>query len=497
MKKNNAITKREGRSQKAGRGGKPTHWISLVTVILLGTGVAIAIAIAFTPQEPLEDFPPDASRSMEPPLAAASHGNGNAPETATRVLFPAPDEKITVEDLTAELLAMAERLASEFQTSVDALHASAMTFAEFKQSKRAQEVWQQCIELKPKEAGPYVGLASILSQRGEDEQAVALLKNTLQSGKRSAELVAELASGLSKLGELEQADTVLEQGLKWFPESPDILTQRGTIDVQLQRFESAERAFRKAIECGGKPTSLQIMLSNVLTRQGKTEEASKLRSGPESTDAPISTNPSTGSTGSTGFDNLYLKTLRGLAVKLFSIGSRAAIENGNPTLAEQWLLRSVAIEPKDLTAYMELSAVYRRTNRFQQALSVQEKLLELQPDNVLNHINLASVASQLGRYDIAERTLSEATRVSPNVAFPFAELAKIHLGKRELSKAKQMITTARNLEPAKTEWHVMGAMIAESMGDAPGAVECLKRAFELSPNDESIAALLKAAQSAK
>lgn len=407
------------------------------------------------------------------------------------VPFPTADGDVTVERLKAELLATAERLISEFGSSVEGLHAAAMTFAEFKQSKRAQEVWQKCVELNPKEVGPYIGLASVLSQRGDDEQAVKLLKDAFNKGQRSAELISELAIGLSKLGELEQADTLLNEGVALFPFSSDIMTQRGTLDLQMQRVESAEQAFRKAIELGGNVKTVQIMLANTLTRQGKTEEAAKLRT------LSAEANSEVAKDQSPGFDSIYLQSLRGLAVKLFQIGSRAASANGKQLLADEWLMRAIAIEPSDLTSYMELSALYRRSNRMQQALEVQKKLLELQPNNVINHINLASVASQLGRYDLAERVLSDATRVNPDVAFPFAELAKIHLGKRELSKAKQMITTARNLEPLKAEWHVMGAMIAEALGDAAGVVDCLKHALEITPNDPSLIALLKAAEAAK
>lgn len=468
-----------GGPKKTSRDGKPTHWLSLALMILVGTGLTIAIAIVLTPEKPLPEVQ---SEPIDP---------GPQLATAPSVRFPTPDGEISVEQLQSELLAMAERLASEFGSNVEGLHAAAMTFAEFKQTKRAQEVWQKCLELKPKEVGPYVGMASILSQRGDDEQAVKLLQNAFKTGQRSAELLAELASGLSKLGELEQADAILNEGVASFPESHEIMTQRGTIDMQLQRVESAERAFRKSLELGGNTKAVQMMLANALARQGKTEEATQLRSLSEVTSSAAAKDRSP------GFDTIYLTNLRALAVKLFQIGSRAAIENDKPLLAEEWLLRTLAIEPNDLSTYMELSAVYRRTKRLKEALEVQEKLLELQPKNVLNHINLASVASQLGRYDLAERVLTEATLVSPEVAFPFAELAKIHLSKREFSKAKQMITTARNLEPLKTEWHVMGAMIAESLGDAPGVVSCLKRALEITPTDQNLIALLKAAESAK
>jgi len=462
------------------RHNKPTNWLLLAIVIFVGTGLIIAISILLTPETPFTEQDETGTAPLK-----------NLPTPSQlKLLFPPPDPDVSVERLKIELLAMAERLDLEFPSSVEGLHAAAMTFAEFKQTKRAEETWRKCIELKPKEVGPYVGMASVLSQRGEDEQAVALLRNASKSGQTSAELVAELAGGLSKLGELDQADAVLNEGVQSFPNSAEIMTQRGTIDMQLQRVESAERAFRKAIELGGESKAIEIMLANSLTRQGKTEEAKQLQISSASK-AQDPTKPL-----SPGFEITYLKTLRGLAVRLFQIGSRAALANGKPLLAEQWLLRTISIEPTDLSTYMELSAVYRRSNRIPDALQVQEKLLELQPENVLNHINLASVASQLGNYALAERVLTQAIQISPDVAFPFAELAKIHLGNRELSKAKQRIATAAQLEPLNVEWHVMSAMVAEALGDVPGVIKSLKRATELSPGDQQIKILLLSAEAA-
>lgn len=467
-----------------GQRGKSTNRLSLVLLVFLGTGLSIALAILLTPEKPLShEDQTEGQPQLKKPIVLGSN-----PTTERLVPFPATDNEVTVEGLQTELLAMAERLDSEFSSSVDGLHAAAMTFAEFKQTKRAEETWRKCLALNPVEVGPYVGLAAVLSQRGDDEQAVTLLRDALESGKKSAELMSEIAKGLSNLGELELADAVLKEGVEFFPDCVEIWAQRGTVDMQLQRIESAETAFRKAIELGGDSKSLQIMLANSLTRQGKTQEAQQLPS-----NTKIS-NPIPSKDQLPTFEITYLKTLKGLAVRLFQIGSQAAIANGKPLLAEEWLLRTIAIEPSDLSTYMDLSAVYRRTNRLKEALEVQERLLELQPKNVLNHINLASVASQLGRYDLAERVLSEATVISPEVAFPFAELARIHLGKREWSKAKQQITKARNLEPRNVEWHVMGAMVAEALGDAQGVIQCLKLALAITPEDNNLHAMLKAAE---
>ena len=77
---------------------------------------------------------------------------------------------------------MADLLALEFENSAESLHVAAMIFAELKQTNKAESIWRKCTDLKPKDLGPYVGLATVLSQRGDDTQSVQLLEEVRKSG---------------------------------------------------------------------------------------------------------------------------------------------------------------------------------------------------------------------------------------------------------------------------------------------------------------------------
>ncbi len=464
-----------------------TNWPGLVVLILLGTGFSIALVIFLTPADPSPE-----RMTAESSFSSAKATVGETrPLIKHRVPFPEVDDNFSVDQLQSELLAMADLLSLEFENSAESLHVAAMIFAELKQTKKAEHTWRKCTGLKPKNLGPYVGLANLLSQRGDDTQSVQLLEKVRESGQKSVELFVDLASGLSKLGELERADAIVKDGIVSFPHDASLYIQRGVIDTQLRRYETAEIAFRRAIELGDNSKSTQIMLANVLGRGGKREEAELVRAAIENRDKNASQEVST------TFEDSYRKTLRNLAVRFFHLGAHVAIVEGKPLLAEQWLLRTIAIEPNNFTTYMELSSVYRRSNRLDEAFEVQELLLERQPQNVLNHINFASVASQLGKYELAERVLVDAISTNPGVAFPYAELARIHLSKREFSMAKERITKAQKLEPRNMEWHLIGAMVAEELGDASSAIESLQQAREIAPNDPRLQAFLNAKQSEK
>jgi tetratricopeptide (TPR) repeat protein len=456
-----------------------SRWYAMLAAIAVGVGLIIVCAVLLTPLEPVPIDPNSTPLVVEKkPLS----GQDPASPIIRRNVLPKSDDDLTVEKLQSEMVQVAARLTTEFSTVSDALHVAAMTYAELKQTQNAENVWRACIELKPTEVGPYVGLAANLIQRGQQAEAIEIL-NDIRKSKTSGELYCELAKALLDEGELDSAGETLREGIAVYPSDPSLWLQKGLIESQLSQFDSAEFAIRKAIELGDGSRATANAFLGVLLRQGKTEEAQKIREAISRGPAEPAESGAGGSAKNDTFQSTYMSTLRALAVRLFRMAAAVASNQKQSAIAEQWLLRCVAIRPNDLETYMDLSKLYRRENRIEDALEVQERLLQLQPQNVLNYVNLASVAFQLGRFDQAEKVLVEATKVCPDEPFPFGELARINLAKRNFSAVRRLASKAIKLEPQNVEWYLMAAIAAEALGDAENYNSLLQQARRISPND--------------
>jgi Flp pilus assembly protein TadD len=451
----------------------------MLASIAVGVGLIIVCAVLLIPLEPVPIEPTSTLLAVEKkPLS----DRDPASPVHRRNVLPESDDNLTVEKLQSEMVQVATRLTTEFSTVSDALHVAAMTYAELKQTQNAENVWRACIELKPTEVGPYVGLATNLIQRGQQAEAIKIL-NDVRKSKTSGELYCELAKALMDEGELDSAGEVLREGITAYPSDASLWLQQGLIESQLSHFDSAEFAIRKAIELGDGSRATANAFLSVLLRQGKTEEVQKIREAISRGPAEPAELAAGGSAENDTFQSTYMSTLRALAVRLFRMAASVASNQEQSVIAEQWLLRCVAIRPNDLETYMDLSSRYRRENRIEDALEVQERLLQLQPQNVLNYVNLASVAFQLGRFDQAERVLVEATKACPDEPFPFGELARINLAKRNFSAVRQLASKAIKLEPQNVEWVLMSAIAAEALGDAENFNSLLQQARRISPND--------------
>ena len=132
---------------------------------------------------------------------------------------------------------------------------------------------------------------------------------------------------------------------------------------------------------------------------------------------------------------------------------------------------------------MDLSSLFRKTKRLDKAIACQVELLDRQPENVLNYINLASVASQTGDFEFANRTLLNATKRFPEVPYPLGELARFALAKGDFEGARAWLAKAISLEPNNVEWYFMSAMVAKEKGNKEEFSLMMNQASKLAPND--------------
>ena len=441
--------------------------------VFSGTILCISIVVFFTPMDPIPTGQETPNVETKNPAAISPASL----ENMRRELFPLVDQSTSVEQLQSELSSTAELLMSQFPRSPEAYHVAAMIFSELKQTQNAESAWRKCIEFRPTESGPYVGLASLLMDKGGDEEAISLLEQLRGSSVRTGEVFSELARGLINLGELEKAKLILDDGIREFPKEAGLWRNKGILETQVREFENAELSLRRSIELGDRTNSTVNALVTVLMRNQKAEEANRIRQ------ANLVEKEVSESEKSDTFQIDYEIALRKVAVRLLRLSSAVAVKEIKFEMAERFLTRAISLIPNELECYMDLSSLFRKTKRLDKAIACQVELLDRQPENVLNYINLASVASQTGDFEFANRTLLNATKRFPEVPYPLGELARFALAKGDFEGARAWLAKAISLEPNNVEWYFMSAMVAKEKGNKEEFSLMMNQASKLAPND--------------
>lgn len=448
---NNSSAEPVGRVEPENQGPQRGRYMRLVLFAAIVALSVVIVAVLLTP--------PDESAPVKVP---DKRPTAKTVPPASVVLASKPAE-VSNEALQTELTEEIESLQSEFPQSPRALHVAAGAYVKLHQTDKARKLWKKCIELDPRHLGPRLGLATIMSEKGEDAQAIDMLKKALAAGNASAELYYRLASACSKVGEVEKAESVIQSGVEAFPGVGINWLLLGQIQNQLQKYEAAERSLRKSIELGEESSDVYFALANACQRQGKSDEAVEYRKRfselKEQESGPSEGQP---------FQAVYQQALRPVVVSSLLSAAVIHVNQGKDEAAEQLFLRANALAPDNRQVLEELVSYYRKQGRVADAVVVQERLVELAPKNLVYRLNLATVASRIGEWTTAESALQKARQLAPDHVLPYIGLAHLRLQTGNLREAREYAQQAIECRPTARGYALL-ALICRQQGDTKAA----------------------------
>jgi len=466
-------TSKEILSVKARAGA--IRWPLLLASALVVAVAIIGVAVWLTPLDDDEIMESVAAESGAQTGAGAAD-QPKVPRKLKRVSVASlnlPTERLDIEasELRSELEDLAAELVAQDAKDWRATHIAAQTYAELKLTTQAEEVWRSCVARDVQEAGPYAGLGLLLIESGRDQEASTLLKDSYAKGIESEELLIALAESLENLGQLDEAEAVLRDARGKYPQSSKLLLTLGRVLNQLEKFEGAEANIRTAIAGGEDTQSAWLALATALARQGKTEEAAKARK---------NISVQRGPAAESAFQQQYDEALTRVACQVMLAAASVAEDSGQYDQAEKRIRRAMEIDPDHLKCYMSLSSVYRRTDRLPEALAVHEVLYQKQPENVLNALNLAALAQEMGHIDFAISALDAAAQRETSGEIAHAALAKLRMQVGQFKEAIPPAIVVVERTPSVEAFMLLAAAYQGS-GNAEAASAAVARAQQIDP----------------
>jgi choline-sulfatase len=157
---------------------------------------------------------------------------------------------------------------------LDFLHAHlARIHADARRSKEAKAEWEATLELNPRYARAWLGLAEIASQAGDAGTELALLREGDAAGTQSAAILSRMAELELAEGELAQAERHASLAVELMPEvavawqvAGEVAEKQGNTTLALERFE-------KAVRLGPSDPRALIRLGSLLLRTGRAADA--------------------------------------------------------------------------------------------------------------------------------------------------------------------------------------------------------------------------------
>lgn len=112
------------------------------------------------------------------------------------------------------------------------------------------------------------------------------------------------------------------------------------------------------------------------------------------------------------------------------------------------------------------------------AYTVQRRLTEIEPGNAANHVNLASLAANLGDLSAAEASFKRAMAARPDWPIAPAGLAQLYLHTGRAAEARPLAEQALRLQESTGGYELL-ASICGVLGDSAAAEAALEKARRL------------------
>ena len=115
--------------------------------------------------------------------------------------------------------------------------------------------------------------------------------------------------------------------------------------------------------------------------------------------------------------------------------------------AEEVLIEVVAVDPKNIPAYLGLGQIYRAQKNFEHAAEVYEYILKIEPENNDGLLGLARIAIKQNNHEYAMEIFDKLTKLNPDNASYYYEQAITLENLGEFQKALEVCQKAVDLKP--------------------------------------------------
>lgn len=298
------------------------------------------------------------------------------------------------------------------------------------QKPGALEEARRADALAPRSPVIMAQLAQLLVTRGDDGEAIPLLRAALGLDPGSAADAYQLGLALQRTGEVAEAIPLLQNAASAEPMNAEILTNLGMALCQEQRAKDAVPVLQKAVALSPRNATAHENLAAAYIQLNQFDDAiARLREALRLTP-----------------DASQLHYDLGLALKMKddeadAIPEFEAAEKRNPS----------ASEPP-----YALGLLYLQAGRYVEAERELQTTLRLQPQNGNGWATLGSVENHLGKLPEASTALQEAIRQRPNQPDPYLILAEVLVKQKqpqqaaaERRKAAQLMRANMNRQRAE------------------------------------------------
>jgi len=265
--------------------------------------------------------------------------------------------------------------------------------------REALSAYARALKIKPDYVNAYNNIGVILMEAGNFEKAANYYKKALEIMPENAEIHYNLATVYKNAHQYNKAEAEFEKAIELNPNIPVFYNNLGILHSELGKYKKAIQNFKKAIKLEPGYISAYNNLGITYKKKGAYNSALKIFG--------------------MAMDN------ESTLPDLFNNRATVYIETGDLTSAIKDLKKATSLKPDYAEAYANMGKAYYKQGDLESSLKEYRKALELNPSLLSAMINLAVIYYNTQRYREAETAFNQILEKYPGNNFAQEGLRKI------------------------------------------------------------------------
>ena len=449
--------------------------VRAILFAMAALGVAAGAAVVarrYRTQVPVVHRPPRSAPvstgHMKPPPALARAG--------TKDRAPHRPVPATVAEAVEEGKALSKRLANTFPNTPDAWELRARIRQWLGDSEGAVAAWHRCLELSPRYAYAYLGLASVAYRKDDYAKAVAWYRKALELEPRLDEAQRGLARALLDQGQATEA-------VEWLQSYVARHGQRASYHVllafayqQLGAWERAREHYEAALQRDPNHTRAAYGAAMACMRLGRPEEGREYLARYRKL---LEAEGKARRDEKSSYDDVtaMVEELGGF----YTDAARLYFAQGQLSQAEALCRRAAMLCPEQIECRQALALICRRQGRLAEAIQILGDLAKRARAPEVYHLEIGRLELRRGRWREAERAFQAARQAAPKNAEACIALCRLYLnhGVRP-DEAVALAKSAVALDPTAANYALL-ATAQHQLGHLADAIAALEQAVKLAP----------------
>jgi protein O-GlcNAc transferase len=272
--------------------------------------------------------------------------------------------------------------------NVNNLLQSALEYRQAGKLEQAERIYNEVLELRPRNADAYYGLGNIMQDRGKLDEAITSYKKTIQLKPNLAGAYYNLGSIFKEKGQIDEAIQYYQKCMRLDPTYAGTYNTLGAIFQNKKKFDEAIQHFRQALLLDPNFDQPYNNLGLVFQEKGQLDDAIQY----------------------------YQKALQlnpNYAKAHYNLGN-AFQEKGQLDEAIACYQKVSELTPEFIEVYQRLGTALQKKGEGDRAIECYRRALSLNPDIVGPYINLGRALRDQGKYVEAEECFRKCLKIRPD-----------------------------------------------------------------------------------